>query len=48
MDVRERARILMRVVEELKERQEELARLESADAGGDDPQDLDDGHPGAS
>jgi acyl-CoA reductase-like NAD-dependent aldehyde dehydrogenase len=33
MDVRERARLLMKVVDRLKERQEELARLESADAG---------------
>lgn len=33
MDVRERARILMRVVEKLKERQDELAVIESRDSG---------------
>jgi aldehyde dehydrogenase (NAD+) len=33
MDVRERAKILMRVVEKLKERQDELAQIESADSG---------------
>ena len=33
MSARERAAILMRVVEKLKERQDELARIESADAG---------------
>ncbi len=33
MDVTERARILLRIVETLKSRQEELARLESEDAG---------------
>jgi acyl-CoA reductase-like NAD-dependent aldehyde dehydrogenase len=33
MEVRERARILMRIVEKLKDRQEELAQLEAADAG---------------
>ena len=33
MDVRERARLLMRVVEKLKERQDELAGIESRDSG---------------
>jgi acyl-CoA reductase-like NAD-dependent aldehyde dehydrogenase len=33
MAVKERARILMRIVEKLAERQDELARLEAADAG---------------
>jgi acyl-CoA reductase-like NAD-dependent aldehyde dehydrogenase len=33
MDVRERARILMRMVERLKERQDELAGIESRDSG---------------
>jgi len=33
MDVRERARILMRIVDRLKSRQEELAAIESADGG---------------
>ncbi len=33
MDVRERARLLMRIVERLKERQDELALLESRDSG---------------
>lgn len=33
MDVRGRAKILMRIVEKLKDRQEELAQIESADSG---------------
>ncbi len=33
IDARERAKILMRIVEKLKDRQEELAQIESADAG---------------
>jgi acyl-CoA reductase-like NAD-dependent aldehyde dehydrogenase len=33
MDVRERAKILMRIVDKLKDRQDELARIESEDAG---------------
>ncbi len=33
MDVRDRARVLMRLVEKLKSRQDDLARLESADSG---------------
>ncbi|HVO39990.1 MAG TPA: aldehyde dehydrogenase family protein [Spirochaetia bacterium] len=33
MDVRERAKILMRIVEKLKDRQDELAQIESADSG---------------
>jgi len=33
MDVRDRAKVLMRIVETLKSRQDELARLESADSG---------------
>ncbi len=33
MDVRERAKILMKIVDRLRERQEELAQIEAADAG---------------
>lgn len=33
MDARERAKILMRIVDKLKDRQDELARIESEDAG---------------
>jgi aldehyde dehydrogenase (NAD+) len=33
MDVKERAKVLMRIVEKLKDRQDDLARIESADAG---------------
>jgi acyl-CoA reductase-like NAD-dependent aldehyde dehydrogenase len=33
MDVKERARLLMKVVDRLRDRQDELARIESADAG---------------